>query len=252
MATPTPTAPGPNRAAKRQRDRSKVTDARRNGTAHTPAPYLDPTIPIFSHAHTPVTFGTGKHAKTFHIARLTTYGVKAAQEYMEKHYPPRLLASGYAGAGAGLVNGAMVRKDFGPLFGFMEYMIAESDLNAGADDPKLRGRFVVRDLWLAEGEQLIDAIDQFMAQAGLEYLERMVKDSAASVQVHLEEAIRRAGPEIAQMFMLEAAEEAERARKAATQAEAMNPDSPTHGADQAPPNSNTDAPAPPPIISETS
>lgn len=185
--------------------------ARRNGatgTSPTPIPtapprFTDSTIPIFSAPDQPVTFGAGAHGKTFHLALLTAYGTREAQVFLRDHYPPRLLAGELASVGAQLVEGAGTRQDFGPLFQFMQYVIAESDLNEGADDPTKRGRFTVRDLWIAQPGQLVEALNRFFEYDGMVWLETLVKNSAAAVQGEINEAVRRAAPVIAEQMIQE-------------------------------------------------
>lgn len=161
-------------------------------------------VPIFADRDEAITLGR----RTFHIANLTTWGTRAATEYLSTpgNYPPRLMVGAYETSGEQLYQGAITSGDFGPLFGFMQYAIAESDLNEGAEAGGKRGVFTIRDLWAAKGQQIIHALNLFMKHDGLAWLDSMVKNSSAAVQAQMDQAVKELAPALAREMLAEMTE----------------------------------------------
>lgn len=158
-------------------------------------------VPIFADRDEAIMLGR----RQFHIANLTTWGTRAATEYLSTpgNYPPRLMVGAYETSGEQLYQGAITSGDFGPLFGFMQYAIAESDINEGADPAGKRGVFTIRDLWAAKGQQIIHALNLFMKHDGLAWLDSMVKNSSAAVQAQMDQAVKELAPALAREMLAE-------------------------------------------------
>lgn len=204
------------RAATAQNTRAESTRAKVAGLKERPAFVIDPDRPIFGEPGPAIRFGGAKGGTDFHLARLTTYGTKVCQTWMETHYPPRMFAGAFETVGEQIVEAALNAGDFVTLHGLLSFAIAESDVNEGFDDPKLRGRFTVRHVEDALGDQLIEAVNGLFEHAGLRWLETIVKTSAASVYAEMKNAVTRAAPEVAEMLTAALKMEAERAIKAET------------------------------------